>query len=267
MQTFKSIVEDQLSESISIVDGQLVFDYNDDQKKGTSTKFGKRKTKKGEIVVFNSSPEKFQGVTVYTVYKTAKKSADILRALKKKNNINLTQKDYEQFLKRTAAFISGKTTGYLDKESVIGLLNNVDVIVTPQTSSFLLKDILDQISSIKPHIKIIHEAFVKTNVDDIVIDYADFNVSDAVKNRMKQLMSEAKKQGYIEINKVPKTFLNYLSNVLNLNQTKVLQKYIDGQNVVIFDDILGSGFTMKEMILSMKMYSPNSIHGITLFKT
>lgn len=231
--------------------GKLVFDFNKRTKDFQSSQLGK-----GNFSPRISKQKNLFHTPIYSIYQLSKTSgSEILRTIKKKSNISIKQNDYNSFLNRSAIYITAK------------LLKNVDVIVTPQTSSFLLKDILDKITAKRPDIKIIHEAFKKLPIDQIKINYGDYNVGPSVIKRMDKLISNAKEQGFIEIKNVPKQFLSYISNVLGINELKILPKYLNNQNVVLFDDLLGSGFTMKEMIINLKTYSPKSLKGITLFKT
>jgi len=247
-----------LQEEITIIDGELSFAFNTNSKSSlVNTNLGKSAGKK-KFIPRQSKAKQFGGVTVFSVYSAAKGSSVILKSIKKQSVAGVSKKEYDKFLTRTAIFMTS---------SKGGMLKDTDVIISPQTSSFLLSDLLDKIHQIRPKIKMIQEAFIKSNVDKIIIDYSNFDISDKVKASMIQLLKNAKQNGFIELKKIPKQFLKYISNVLNVDRMKVLPKYIDNKNVVIIDDVLASGFTMKEMIFAMKIFSPKSIHGITMFKT
>ena len=85
------------------------------------------------------------------------------------------------------------------------MLNNVDIILSPNTSSEFNEDILNEIKKRKPGIEIIKESFQKANISDIKIDYSDFpNVSDKTKSAMETILAKAKKNGHLEVKKYPK---------------------------------------------------------------
>ena len=64
-------------------------------------------------------------------------------------------------------------------------------------------------------------------------------------------------------------FLNYISGVLRLD----ISQDLEDKNILIFDDLFASGFTIKEMInsvlsvLSVQNLSPKSLKAVTVFKT
>jgi len=242
--------EHLLLENIGIADGKLVFHDTGDG--AQSTKFGKRK-----FLPYVSKAKKFDGIPIYSAYKLSPHIGNkVLKSLKRKSDVEFKEHDYDFFIKKTAIYLASNT---------FGALNDVDVIVTPQTSSFIINDILEQIHEIKPNIKIIKETFKKVDISKLKVDYDTMPPSMA--KRMKAILETSKKVGYLEIKKVPKQFLSFIHNFLKLDSSNIKPKYVDGQNVVVFDDLLGSGFTMKEMVNSIKTLSPNRVVGMTMFKT
>lgn len=111
-------------------------------------------------------------------------------------------------------------------------------------------------------------SFIKNDVGKIVIDFSEFpNVTNKTKKSVESILKKAKVNGFLEVKNVPKMFLNYFSNVLKLDDMQINAKDITDKNVLIFDDLLGSGFTFTEMINNIKTFSPASVPGATIFKT
>lgn len=111
-------------------------------------------------------------------------------------------------------------------------------------------------------------SFIKNDVGKIVIDFSEFpNVTNKTKKSVESILKKAKVNGFLEVKNVPKMFLNYFSNVLKLDDMQINAKDITDKNVLIFDDLLGSGFTFTEMINNIKTFSPASVSGATIFKT
>lgn len=247
--TFK----DYLAERINIEDGALVFDYND--KSTSSTKLGKHK-----FIPYSSAKKNFNGVIVKSIFQLDQDiGVKVLKALKGKNDINVQEESYKQFIKRTVIYINSTTSG---------ILKDIDVIVSPSSSSKFNDDVLDAIKEYQPSIKIIKSSFIKNDIDNIIIDFSQFpNVTDKTKKSVESILKKAKDNGFLEVKNVPKMFLNYFSNVLKLDDMKINAKDITDKNVLIFDDLLGSGFTFTEMINNIKIFSPVSISGVTIFKT
>jgi len=247
-----STTDTNLKESFIIKDGRLVMDWN--SKDGQNSSFGKGKKK----IPYTSEQEKFKGAIIKSVYKLKKKEGiEVLKSLKQKSKVSMDYSEYKKFIKRTAIYLCS---------SKINLLSKADFIVTPETSSSLNEDILREISKIYPSITILQNSFIKNNVSDIIVDYADFDVSDLTKRSIANILKKAKRDGFIEVKKVPKPFLNYISNVLKIDKHISIDQF-QNANVVVFDDLYSSGFTLKEMILSMKTFSPKLVSGLTIFKS
>ncbi len=235
-----------IEESLQIKNGELLFTYDDTE--GDSTRFGK-----GKFEPYISKSKKMHGVTVYSIYKS-KNPNTILKTIKKQTSTKMEKKGYEQFLNRTSLYLSNR------------LLKDIDVILIPETSTFLLKDIIRYVKKRQPHIKVVFDSFYKLEPEKITIDYENFNVSDETKVAMEKILQRAKNKGYFEMKKVPKQLSHYIKNFLGLDKTKVKESYMVDQNVALFDDFLSAGTTMGNMIKLSQMYSSKKIIGVTLFK-
>lgn len=237
-----------------IKDNQIFFDYLFNDKETQNTRLGK-----GKFIPYVAQGVSVNNKTIYSVYnKNVKTISEIIKTLKKQNKIDMNSSDYEHFIKRTAVYVTSESAG---------IMKNIDVILTPKSSSFIVQDLVDEIKKRKPDIKIITETFYKLPVEDIVIDYKNYDVSETVKTDMDKLIKKAKKEGFLELKKVKKIFLNYISNILCIDKLKIKQNYIENKNILLIDDVLSSGKTFQEMIRLIESFSPNEIRGLTIFKT
>ena len=234
-----------LEMSVKVRRNKVKFDYNDKDKKELSTTFGK-----GKFVPYVAKGKNLLGYKVYSVYKY-KDNAKTLKALKKQNKVKMDDKEYDQFLNRTALYLQSKI-----------IPKKTDVIITPQSSSFILDDLIDNLENRLPHIKFIKSGFEKNKLEDIKISKDVPN--KGIKELLEKLIERSKKLGYLEIKKVPKQYTKFITNFFKSN---IKQKYIDDKNVVIIDDMMSTGFTFKEAFKNILTYSPKNITGISLFKT
>lgn len=236
-----------LEMSVKIKRNKVKFDYNDKTKKELSTTFGK-----GKFVPYVAKGKQLMGNTVYSVYKY-KDNYKTLKALKKQNDVKMDDKQYDQFLNRTAMYLQAKI-----------IPKKTDVIITPQSSSFILDDLIDNLENRLPYIKFIKSGFTKNKIEDIKLDYKGYDIPSAIKDRMKKILERAKKTGYLEMKNVPKPYTKFVKNFLG---SDLKPKYIENKNIVVLDDMMASGFTFKAAFENILTYSPKTITGISLFKT
>ena len=248
-KTYKILQENCtfLEMSVKVKRNKVKFDYNDKDKKELSTTFGK-----GKFQPYVSKGKNVLGYPVYSVYKY-NDSYKTLKALKRQNDVKMDNKEYDQFLNRTAFYLQAKV-----------IPKKTDVIITPQSSSFILDDLVDNLKNRLPHIKFIKSGFTKNKVEDIKLNYDDYDIPDAIKDRMTKILDRAKKKGFLEIKTVPKPYVKFITDFLKSDLKK---SYIEDKNIVILDDMMASGFTLKAAIQNILTYSPKSITGISIFKS
>lgn len=261
MKTFKEYCSSEaLIESIGIVDGQLVFDYNtkaDDN--NISSTFGKKHSGQ-KFVPFSSTTETLIRHKVYSVYyaKGANKT-DILKAIKKqKVNASASPEEYEKFLKRTAIYLDSK----------IFRPNGIETIIIPKSSSSLIEDVLEYVFERNTGIKFATNSFEKTAPTEIEIDRTNPKLTPEAIKYLEKEIAKAKEVGFFAMKEIKRVQLRrFIKNFLKLTPDKYLNKLLDGKNVALVDDILASGNTNAEMIRNLEMYSPNKVISVTLFKT
>jgi hypothetical protein len=250
---FKEFLDlNNICEGISISGDQIIFDYKN--KKGVSTKFGK--------AYFSPLKSKNQiyDVNIYSVYKVKNEgqNVDILKTIKYHTykGIDVNNKDYQYFIKRTSIFMSSKILKDI----------NPEIIITPKSTSLILNDLLDQLKLIMPHVKFLSEKFQKViDPDKIIIDRNNPKITQEIINRIEGSIRRAKKEGYFQIKWIDVMFRKFVQNFFELiddyNYIKIQDK-----NIVLIDDIYTSGTSLNEMIRILKQYSPSNLTAISIFK-
>lgn len=238
-----------ISEGINIDNGELSFDYNSPT--GQPTKFGKRK-----LEPFVSSNKEIRGNRVISIHlKKGDNFVNIVKALKRKNDITVDPEDYNYFIKRTAIYASR-----------IIRQQNTDAIVTVKSSHQLIDDLLSEIISRMPHLQTYPSSFIKqTNIQDIQIT-DDERISDKIRNSLQRVIDRAQESGSFEIKKIPPQYRKFITNVFQPSKPSILEKFKD-KNVCVLDDVFSSGFTIVQIIDQIQKYHPQSIYGLCIFKT
>lgn len=283
--------KDYMIEGINIKDGQVHFNYTNvswikkmslkellkykEQHNGLSKntemainiEIGKKKrTYKDDTEIdlyfgkskFEPYKTSTENVNVFSVY-SSKGNTNILKAIKHlgDNNVDVKTSEYLQFIKRTSIYISSK----------ILKNKNIDYIVTPQSSSNILNDVLDDVSKMNPHIKILRENFKKiVDIDKIKILKDHPKITPKIIKMLEKVISNAKSDGYFQIKNIKAVqFRKFVTGYMELIDSYKYEK-LKNKNILLLDDVYSSGTTIAEMINKLKMYEPNNIIGITLFK-
>ena len=251
--------QDILVESIGIVDGELVFDYNKitPGKEEISSKFGKKH--KGEkFVPYAKTTETIIKHKVYSVYNAqgTNKTA-LLKAIKKQSNISISNEDYKQFINRTAMYMDYKLIRK----------NDIKVIIAPHSSSPLLFDLINNLKKRNPKVIFISKSFEKNLPDKITIDKDHPKITPDIVKYLEKEIQKAKSNGYFAMKEIKRVQMRkFISNIFKLSPDVSL-KNIEGKNVMLLDDIVSSGSTTADMIRNLENYSPNKVIPVTIFKT
>lgn len=243
----------ELLEAISVQDKTLKFDYGSND--GVSTRMGKS-AKPFNFIPYVKQDKTLGGYTIYSVY-AADDATEILKTLKKKTDISMNEADYQHFLNRSSLFITSK----------ILRPNNIDIVVTLKSSSNILNDLLSLISARNPHIKFLPNSYVKVaDLSKIQIDYDNPHITEKIAKTLEGIIRSAVRTGSFEMKKVLPQNRKFLRNFLEVIDPSML-KLFSGQNVCVIDDVITSGTTQIEIIKSIADYNPNTVIGVTLFKT
>lgn len=245
-------IHEIINEEIIAKDGQLEFDYNQNSD-GINTKFGKR-----AMTPYVTKRRELHGHPAYTVYAAPTGySTETLKGIKGKNELSVDAADYEQFLTRTAVYLVAKILSP----------NKTDVIVTPETSSGFVGDVLAKVQERMPHLKIVPQSFIKqTDPGTIGINTDDPRITPSIIASLQQTIIRAKKLGRFELKSVMPQHRKFIINLYK-ERDPAIYKILSGSNVCIFDDILTTGSTLSQIILAIKSSSePNNIFAVTVFK-
>lgn len=206
----------------------------------------------------------YYGYKINPSFKEEKIKQDFLQSLKNLSNNKISIQDYELFL---AKAIIG-----LDR---INPINEFDIIIIPESSSSLVYDLATRIKAKSPNTVLAKDALVKNALDNIYIDYEKYlstakDEKDKEK-RQKQLQvdfARATESGIFKIKKVfaqrRGLFSNYL--VINSEAHRTIFNKIQGGKVLLVDDIVTSGATIREMLREIKTYAPEEIVIFSLIK-
>lgn len=253
MKSLRNYIQESIDEDLYVDGNKLVFGPADDTVDAvTKTKFGKNRSLEPYVM----SGAKVAGVSVYSVHKA--NSTEILKALKNKNEVIVDPKDYEIFVDRTATYLAR-----------VLRQKGADVIITPTSSAPLLSDLTDAINKRVPHITFLKDSFQKISpdkIDNIKIRYDLPGMTPKIERGLKGVLSKARKDGYFEIKKVDKRFAKYLTGYFELTDTKLINK-LQNKRVVILDDVISSGATFSEIINTVQSAGPETLFGLTIFKT
>lgn len=237
--------ENILQEGIYYNDTNFIFDFiNDNKNHFINLKFGNKFVKVNNKNIFYSY--RFKDNTDPTIKKI------FLRALKYKNETLILSNDYDKFLNK----------------AVMGFFHNmskdIDIIIYPKSSSPLNFDIAKRIKDKLGYNTIIaNDIIVKNNIENIKIDTSKISVKTAEK-----LLKIIVNREDFQLKHIPPKFRHYFSNFLKFDDN-VQHTYYNKlrNNVLIVDDILTKGTTMRECELLARSLNPNFLLKYVLIKS
>lgn len=164
---------------------------------------------------------------------------------------------------------SPKDYELLLNKAVVGLFNNtnfkvsdVDVILVPESSSELNKDVANKIKAKLPNALLVTSAITKNTPTDVKLDIDAMqrkNIKpETIANLQKQLDSIAK-TGKFSMKRIPPQYRSFIIDFLKLDtsQRELMNKITDGK-VLVVDDYITKGTTFKEVGRLLEFYSPKS---------
>lgn len=159
-------------------------------------------------------------------------------------------------------------------------LSNVDIVIYPQSSSSLTKDIVDRIDSFTDSEKYIKIEVVKKSIDEINFNWSKFekycenhNVpSDAkaiMQKKMMKMLDDIHSLDYFSIAKNIKgqKYKKFLSTIYKFYDDKTIKllKTIEDKKILVIDDIYTSGTTIEQIIKSYQILDPDDSNVLTVF--
>lgn len=277
-----------LYETLEVKNGKIIY-YQEKTKltpeKGLISTFN---FKRNDTQFHKKTGGDVRNKDVYALYayKPDTQSTEILSSLKGHGPHQIDPSVYEKFMSDTVAyaihFITSEIIHRDDKNRMIGKsLPGYQYIVYPVSTSPFLKEFISRLESELPHIIFIKDAIAKKQLENIeefaneMIDpeyYGYAKLTDEKKMELvKQIINNVKKnenegRGSIVTlkNLTNKRDSHYISKFMHIVNDDILE--IEGNNVLILDDILSSGTSFSEMIRVVSEFAPSSIEGLTIFK-
>ena len=253
IKTFDEFYSSQLNEGFSVHGNIVKFEPNSDAIINTS--FGKTK----RLIPYEM---KLPFGKMYTVYKKSKnvdkkEYKEVLSAIKgQSNQYSIDVESYDKFLTRTALYLSKIVTD-----------NNIDTVIVMETSSRLLADLMVKMNKYLPKYYEMHTynkgIFKNPEISAIEISTRHELKPDTTKS-LEDILDKANKESYFSIKRVPAQFRDLIKNWLKINN-KILSKIVD-KRVMIVDDIVTTGSTVKEASILIEEAGAKSLIGISIIK-
>lgn len=159
-------------------------------------------------------------------------------------------------------------------------LANVDVVIYPQSSSSLTRDIVDKIDSFTDSERYIKLEVVKKAVDEINFNWEKFekycenhdipaNARSIMKKKMLKMLDDIHALDYFSIAKNIKDqkYKKFLNTIYKFYDDKSINliKTIKNKKILIIDDIYTSGVTIEQIIKTYQMLDPDDSNTLTVF--
>ena len=159
-------------------------------------------------------------------------------------------------------------------------LSNVDVILYPQSSSSLTKDIVDKIDYFTDADKYIKIELVKKKISEINFNWDKFdkycelngipiNTKEIMVRKMNKMLDNIHSLDYFSIAKNIKDqkYKRFLKNIYKFYDEKSIDllKTIKDKKILIIDDIYTSGITIEQIIKAYQMLDPDDSNILTVF--
>lgn len=235
-----------ITESIDIVNGSLVFDYNSSSS-GISSSFGKGKSIKPFVKTVDGL---FKSYSLYQAKSDS--STQIMKALK---SADFSDSNIQAFLNRSAIY----ATRVMKSQ-------NIDIIVTPHSSSDLTKEFVKQIQR-RTNYDIYYDSFQKQpNLENVSVDYDHPKMTDAIARSMEKIISRGVKSGFLSVKMFSPQHRKFVKNLFTIVDENLTKK-IDGKHVMIIDDVMTSGTTAKSIYNILISGGAESVSALTIFKS
>ena len=239
-------------------DKKLHFDPNA-KAAAISTKFGKGKNM--SPYVSSSGTDNVKILSVYARVKGSTETPElnkILTSLKGKGPYELDGGSMDAFISRTAVYAASLLKG-----------QNIDLAITIESKSSLCKTLL---TKLKEHfsfdVKSIANAVQKNpNTEEIELkdESGKLKVDGKIKSYFDGVVAQAKKNEYFKISDIGLSWLRqYVQNWLKIPDD--IKAAIKGKDVLIIDDYMTTGVTMKAAIKLVKLADAKSITAVTILK-
>lgn len=234
-------------EGFDIIDNKLIFNAPPSSDRSISSAFGKGK----QLTPYTKKIS--DDLISYSLYQAKTTNAtEILKAIK---SADYSNDDVKKFLKRSSIYAT----------RILRDLN-VDVIVTPQSSSDLTKEFVKEIQS-RTNYEIIIDAFRKRiDLTKIEIDKTHPKITPNIIKSMESTIRLAIRRGNLSIKMFAVPYRKFVKNMFEVTDEKIYKK-VENKNVIIIDDIMTSGTTTSNIYDILKINGANTVTALTIFKS
>jgi len=226
-------------------DNQVIIDYESKAGDLINLRFGKSELK--------PHTKNIEGITLDVFNLYTSKGADATIILKRLKAMHIDVSAYNQFLNRSAVYAT----------KIIRDLN-VDIIVTPKSSSSLTKDFAQKIKERNPGIEFLLDSFVKAeDPSKITLDLESKKLSDSTIKKLESSIRRGVKLGYFQMKWVLPPYRKFLKNVFSYTGNA---KKFEGKKVLIIDDVIASGSSLVSIFQTLQEAGAESVKCLTIFK-
>jgi hypothetical protein len=238
-----------LFEGVKFKNGEYLFNFkSDDPDDIVKLKFNKKPITKKQT----------RGLISYYSYRVNKQ---VDKNFVKKFKTDLTKtEDYTKLLKK----------------AVMGLFNNnsvnfrdIDLILTPQSSSPLNRDLASLIKAKIPNAVLSTTTIVKSLPSEIQLDYdliEQKKLKPETVRRLETVIKVMNQNNFFQLKKITPRFRKFFISILKLNDSdRRVINLLDEGKILIVDDYISEGTTFKEAQKLLSNFT-NTVIYYTLFK-
>jgi hypothetical protein len=225
----------------------------------------------------NDSPSDLIGLKLqkYNEYISSKQGFNLYYAYKFNKNVD---KSLKSLLRDSIKYVDEKFIKSNDMElflskginsfNQIEPLNKFDIIVFPKSSSNILNNLKQKLSSKAGMNTILaSDLFVKNTIENIQYNQEKLNkLSPENKEKVLKLLNKVLSKESFRLKSIPPQYRKFISNFLSFNsdtERRVFNSISEG-NVLLVDDILTEGTTFINMAKLLQNLGADSITGFIL---
>lgn len=266
-----SIINEILSDGVRVRGGEVTFDQMNDYASDQLRLFINKKSNR-----FYSMPTSglhkifyaYQFTTYNEYFKWVGERVQMTRE-EWNESINFVRKELKDYKNPT---IVKNVNEMIDRSLLrfdrLEKLSNYDVLVPLKSSSTLNDVIADKIKD-RTGAKVLSDTIVKNTIGNVNINLPDTETSD----KTRQYLDTIKKKfagipdQEFRSKMIKASFRRYVTNFLKYKgDEESIRKNIEGKNVLLIDDTLGEGATLKEMNRLIVKLNPKSVASFIFLK-
>lgn len=147
-------------------------------------------------------------------------------------------------------------------------LEDIDVIVYPESSSSLNMDVVNSLKKMVKNKLILSDVVVKEYLENVQVDYDEMLLFVEPKevNSLKKLIKKLKEESNIfSMKRIPTEYRKYVYNFLNFdNVSKEIMNRLYNGRVLVVDDLATMGTTHGEINRIIEEYAPIEVYNYSI---